>query len=158
MGDPFGLHTADDAQVVCNFRLFGKEIGNLQTGVSVLVEVPGRFLQPLLLNSAISGVVKFERFSVVFCQPCFGVERIDLTWTTLHEDEDHALRFGWTMRWFGSEWVLGKACLRFLTQSRQRQRPETAGCGFQNGSSIRFWEFVDHFFSELGVAPRSPAS
>ena len=94
VGDTFGVHAADDTQIVDDFRLFGEKIGDPGTGVAVLPEVPGRFLQSLLLNSEISGIVEFECFAVVFGEAFFWVEGIDLTRASLHEDKDHPFCFG----------------------------------------------------------------
>lgn len=96
MRDSFGVHAVDDSHLVHMLGHSRKEIGDGSTAFAVLTKSPKGLHNPLI-RAEFSGVRKFARIverhhlAVLSIQQRLRIERINLAYSPLHEQEDDSL-------------------------------------------------------------------
>ena len=135
---PLGTHRVDEGEVVRMFRCLTKQFRNPASRLTILLEIPHRHHDalggcPLARFGDRTCVVEGHLLAVHLKQQRLIVERVDVTRSTRHEEEDDPLRPWAEMRFFGSERIRRQN--RVSTQSGQSQSAETAGGLLERSSS-----------------------
>ncbi len=103
MGDAFGVHAVQEAEIIDVAGHVRKQLGDPAAGFAVLGEFPGRLHDSLRRIAfagvgSLAGVVKRHLLAIVRGEPRLVVERIDLADAALHEQKDDALGTGSEVR------------------------------------------------------------
>src|SRR4051812_5966952 len=84
----------------------GKQLRDPLARLAVLLEAPFRADDPpLALCATATFGFDLYRLAVEGIHLRLVVERVDMAWSAIHEQEDHALGLGRVMRRLGSEWI-----------------------------------------------------
>ena len=98
MCDPVCMHPFQETQIVDMLGDVRKQVGNILTALTILLEFPRRPKHTMLGDRFGFGkhasVIEFDHFTVAIGKRLFVVERINVTWPALHEQENDAFRAG----------------------------------------------------------------
>ena len=125
VGDAFGVHAFDEAEVVGHAGHVGEEVGGPEAGLAALFEFPEGFHDAH--GGAFAGfgdgagVVEVEGDAVVLEELGFVVEGVDVGDATGHEEEDDA---------FGASRMVTDRCGR-SSEGVEGERAEAAGGGLE---------------------------
>ena len=129
VGNSFGVHSVEKAEIVHVFGYFGEEGGDGLAALPSSLKVPQRFHHgsPGHLPKIIEAIAENVHFALmVFYQPRFVVEAVYVAGTSLHEEKDHPFGAGRKVGRLGFQRVGG--CPKgVLTKPGQGKRTEAAG-------------------------------
>jgi hypothetical protein len=98
MGNAFGIHRTNNAEVIRLLSNMWKQIGNHQTGFAVWLEFPRRREYPLrratFSRVGDERIIEGNLLTAEFLQFGFVIKTIDLADPTLHKQKDHSFEFG----------------------------------------------------------------
>ena len=86
-----GMHGIDHAQIIGVFGDIVKEFRNPQAALTPLLELPRRFHQPQIFLRRLLNVLRrleWQSLTVFLIQTGFVIERIHMTRTAMHKQED----------------------------------------------------------------------
>src|SRR5690606_19402680 len=92
--------------------------------LAILLELPTRFNDaPLVLMPTATERFHSDRLIVATDHRRLVIERVNVAWPAVHEQEDHALGFGSEVRSLRREWILKAAAgrLRFVEEAIGRE-------------------------------------
>ena len=104
------MHALEKTQVVDVFRRFREEIRHRVTTLTVAFEIPQGFHHGSLghLSEIIKSVAQdIDLLLMIGNEARFEIETIDVTWSSLHEDEDHSFSARCEVAWLREQGVEG---------------------------------------------------
>ncbi len=110
MNGGLGGHGVDKSHVVYAGTNIGKEVGDLFAAFAVLLELPlGTYYPTLVSFAASTKGFHLNGFAVEGIEFRLMIECVNMTGTSVHEEEDHGLGLRFVVRVLGCErvYVLG---------------------------------------------------
>ena len=115
-----GVHRANHRDVIDALRGMGEDFADFDSALAVLLKLERRRKSRARLAFR-AQIRRWKRFSGVFVERRFGIERVHMGRSAIHEKVNDALGFGGKLWCFGREWRSGsraRPCGR-LQQARR---------------------------------------
>ncbi len=151
-----GVHRSNQRDVIDTLGDVRKQRTNLGAALAMGFEFPIRPLQvdPLIVRSILGRrMVRRDLLAVIFRQLGLGVKRINMRYTSRHEQKDDVLGLGWKM-WFTNRERITVIGEQLVHDARKQDgagssgaEEVAAGCGhgldfqqIQEGQQIIWWD------------------
>ena len=149
MSDSFGVHAANEAQIIDVLGHVREQFRGPAAGLAVLPESPQRFHHAVLHDLASFGqrarVVKLTHLPIKLVERRLVIERVHMADTARHEEKNDSLRPHHMMSQSRRQGIC--RCTGLLSKSRQREMAEATSDGLE--STTTGADIVSHLISLL---------